>query len=239
MNQVFSIPLFATNPHACNYLSGESAQTAFVHPSFSMNTNIYAQLISQGFRRSGDDVYQNICVACAACIPSRVNVDAFTPNRMQRRCQKKNSEVKAYVLPNRFKQEHYDLYLRYQKYKHPDSSMQHSSAEEYIHFLGSSWCDTYFVEFRLQDTLIAVTIIDLLPQALSAVYTFFNPDYEHLSPGTYAVLWQLAHAKALHLPWLYVGYWIKNCRKMRYKNQYQPLQILTENGWQDYQAASD
>lgn len=234
MNKVFSIPLLATRPHSCSYLATEIAQTAFVHPSFPLTSETYAQLITQGFRRCGDDVYQNICPQCSACIPARVNVAAFKANRHQQRCLKKNVTTYANVLAPIFVSEHYELYIRYQRYKHADSSMQHSSPDDYIKFLSSTWCNTRFVEFFSDEHLIAVAVVDLFSNALSAVYTFFNPDFEHLSPGKFVVLWQIQQAQALGLEWLYLGYWIANCRKMSYKNQYQPLQLLVDGVWQDY-----
>lgn len=230
-----TIPLVATHPHQCSYLSHEMAQTAFVHPGFPISTFLYNLLIAQGFRRSGDDVYQNICTHCAACLPSRVHTSQFAPNRSQRRCLAKNQDIQISIRPAEFEQQHYDLYIDYQKHKHADGNMQHSTPDEYLQFLSSRWCDTRFVEFRLQQTLIAVAVVDFLPDALSAVYTFFHPDYAYLSPGTYAVLWQIQHAQQLNLQWVYLGYWIADCRKMRYKTQFQPMQILEHGLWRDFQ----
>lgn len=234
-----TIPLLATHPHPCSYLADETAQTAFVHPSFPMSTYLYSLLITQGFRRSGDDTYQNICTHCSACIPARVNAQEFSPNRKQRRCINKNQAVKTTIKSAQFEQQHYDLYIRYQKFKHADSNMQNSGPDEYQQFLGSNWCNTRFVEFTLDNNLLAVAVVDFLPDALSAVYTFFNPDYEYLSPGVYAVLWQIQHAKALNLEWLYLGYWIEDCRKMSYKSQYQPLSILEDGVWRNFHQVND
>lgn len=109
--------------------------------------------------------------------------------------------------------------------------MADSSPEEFINFLGSDWCDTLFVEFHLDGKLAAVAIVDLLDKALSAVYTFFDPELASHSLGTYAVLWQIEHAKQLGLDYLYLGYWIKQCRKMSYKDQYRPLYGFIDQQW--------
>ena len=121
--------------------------------------------------------------------------------------------------------------MRYQQARHAGSAMAETSPEEYINFLSSDWCDTLFVEFHTQDKLAAVAIVDQLPDALSAVYTFFDPDLAHLSLGNYAILWQILYAQQLKLEWLYLGYWIKHCRKMSYKDAYRPLQAFINEHW--------
>ncbi|WP_031433409.1 arginyltransferase [Methylomarinum vadi] len=228
---MISVPLLLTGQHECSYLPGQTAQTAFVHPSFPLNVEIYSRLIEQGFRRSGNDVYSPHCQHCKACIPVRIPVRLFNANRRQKRCLKKNQSATAIVKPAAFDQRHYDLYLRYQHQRHAGGSMADSSPEEYITFLGSAWCDTLFVEFHLDGKLAAVAIADLLDKALSAVYTFFDPELASHSLGTYAVLWQIEHAKQLGLDYLYLGYWIKQCRKMSYKDQYWPLYGFIDQQW--------
>ncbi|MEQ1636489.1 MAG: arginyltransferase [Methylococcales bacterium] len=235
---MISIPLLSMQPHACSYLSNKTAQTTFVHPSFPMTTAVYAQLIARGFRRNGDDAYTPQCTGCAACIPVRVPVADFKPNRNQSRCITKNHNTEAIIKPAAFEQQHYDLYCRYQKTKHPDSSMQYATPDDYLRFLGSTWCDTHFIEFNITGQLVAVAIVDHFESAISAVYTFFDPDFAHYSLGVYAVLWQLDYAKQLKLNWLYLGYWIADCQKMRYKNQYRPLEIFRNDRWQLYQPES-
>jgi arginine-tRNA-protein transferase len=123
--------------------------------------------------------------------------------------------------------------MRYQKHKHKDGGMADSSQEDYINFLASSWCTTLFVEFSIDNKLAAVAVVDLLDNALSAVYTFFEPEFSKYSLGTYAVLWQIQHAKELNLDFIYLGFWIKDCLKMSYKSQYQPLQGFITNQWKN------
>ena len=230
---MISIPLFLTPEHACSYLEGEGAQSIFVHPSFQLTTTIYSELIEQGFRRSGNDAYKPHCAHCAACMPARLAVTAFKANRSQQRCLKKNRFTQTLIKPAVFEQAHYDLYLRYQKSRHSDGIMAHSSPDDYIDFLSSSWCDTRFVEFSIEGELACVAVVDQLDHALSAVYTFFEPTFSSYSPGVYAVLWQIERAKRLKLDFLYLGFWIKNCAKMAYKSHYQPMQILLDKGWSE------
>ncbi|MCK5479479.1 MAG: arginyltransferase [Methylococcales bacterium] len=228
---MISIPLFLTEQQPCSYLDNKNSQSAFVHPSFSLNTTIYSQLIEQGFRRSGNEVYTPHCPACSECIPTRLLVNQFIPNRNQKRCIRKNQQTTVIVKPAQFEQSHYDMYLRYQEHKHPGGSMTNLSEDDYINFLGSSWCNTLFVEFLVNNELAAVAVVDLLDNALSAVYTFFEPGFSQYSLGTYAVLWQQNRAKELNLEFVYIGFWIKNCRKMSYKTQYQPIQGFIDNEW--------
>ncbi len=228
---MISIPLFLTDQQPCSYLDKKNSQSAFVHPSFSLNTAIYSQLIEQGFRRSGNEVYIPHCPDCSDCIASRIATDQFIPNKNQKRCLKKNQHTSVIVKPAQFEQAHYDMYMRYQKHRHQAGGMADSSEDDYINFLSSDWCNTLFVEFSIDDELAAIAIVDLLDNALSAVYTFFEPEFSSYSLGTYAVLWQINHAKEMNLAFVYMGFWIKDCRKMSYKTQYQPIQGFINNEW--------
>jgi leucyl-tRNA---protein transferase len=228
---MISIPLFLTEKHPCSYLGDEEAQPAFVHPLFDMTTGVYSELIAQGFRRSGDEVYSPHCPNCSACIPVRLRASEFTPNRSQRRCLQKNINTQVVIKPAEFDQGHFDLYRRYQAARHREGSMFDSSQEDYVRFLKSSWCDTHFVEFLINDELAAIAVVDLLNNALSAVYTFFEPKFSSYGLGVYAVLWQIEQAKRLQKEFLYLGFWIKRCKKMSYKSEYQPLQIFKNKQW--------
>ncbi len=227
-----SIPLFISTPHPCNYLSGEQAQSAFVSPAFNVTTAIYSQLIAHGFRRSGDEVYRPQCSACQQCVPVRIPAHDFKSNRKQKRCWQANAETTAVMKPAVFETAHYEMYMRYQKHRHADSSMANSSVDDYINFLSSSWCETRFIEFSIAGELAGIAVVDFLGNALSAVYTFFDPKFSSFSLGVYAVLWQIEHAKSLDLDFVYLGFWIKHCQKMSYKTQYQPLQGLVNQHWQ-------
>ena len=228
---MISIPLFLTEKHPCSYLDDEVAQPAFVHPLFDMTAAIYSELIKQGYRRSGDEVYSPHCPNCTACIPVRLRVLDFIPNRSQKRCLQKNSSTQVVIKPPEFEQKHYEMYLRYQAARHREGSMSDSSPEDYLHFLKSSWCDTCFVEFLIDGELAAIAVVDRLDDALSAVYTFFEPKFSGYGLGVYAVLWQIEWAKQLQKEFLYLGFWIKRCKKMSYKSDYQPLQVFRDKQW--------
>lgn len=227
-----SIPLFISTPHPCSYLEGELAQSAFVSPSFELSNAIYSQLVAHGFRRSGDDVYRPQCASCQQCVAARIDVHDFKPSRKQKRCWQANIDTSAIIKPPEFEPAHYEMYMRYQKQRHADSGMANSSADDYMNFLSSSWCHTQFVEFSIAGELAGIAVVDFLDNSLSAVYTFFEPKFSSRSLGAYAVLWQIEQAKSLGLRYVYLGFWIKNCQKMAYKNQYQPLQGLVNQRWQ-------
>ena len=231
---MISITLVSSPTHACSYLDEQLSQTVFVYPPSQLNTAIYSQLIQQGFRRSGDDVYIPHCPNCTACIAARLAVCEFKANRSQERCRKKNSQTKTVIKPAVFEQAHYELYIRYQKHRHRGGYMAESSPDDYINFLSSAWCDTVFVEFLINDQLVGVAVIDQLNNALSAVYTFFDPEFSDYSLGVYAVLWQIDYAKRQQKDFVYLGFWIKACQKMAYKSNYQPLQIFRDRQWQNY-----
>lgn len=228
---MISVPLFLTEKHPCSYLDGEIAQPAFVHPLFNMNANVYSGLIQQGFRRSGDEVYAPQCPNCSACIPVRIKVADFVPNRSQKRCLRKNVQTQAVVRPAEFDNTHYEMYLRYQISRHQGGLMAKSSAQDYLDFLKSAWCETFFVEFFIEGELAAVATVDEVDHGLSAVYTFYEPKFLAHSLGVYAVLWQIERAKLMGKEFLYLGYWIKECKKMSYKSDYQPLQAFRNKQW--------
>ena len=226
-----SISLLVTPPQSCSYLNDRESQAAFVNPALTLDTQIYSHLIAHGFRRSGDEVYSPRCTECTECVACRILVADFKPTRNQKRCLKKNKQMRVNVQAAIFKQEHYDLYMRYQQHKHPDSGMASSTPEEYLSFLGSSWCKTSFVEFYIDEKLAAVAVVDFLDKALSAVYTFFDPELSAYSLGIYAVLWQIEQAQQMGLDYVYLGFWIADCKKMVYKTQYQPLQGFINRYW--------
>jgi arginyl-tRNA--protein-N-Asp/Glu arginylyltransferase len=237
-NNMAQVPLIISSPCSCSYLPDLDSQFIFVSPRLELSTYIYSQLIEQGFRRSGNDLYRPQCKTCQACISSRILATHFEPNRSQARCLAKNRSINAIITPAEFQDEHYDLYLRYQKSRHTDSNMAQSSPEEYISFLSSDWCNTLFIEFRQQQQLLAVAIVDVLEYGVSAVYTFFDPEFSNLSLGTYAVLWQIEQVKKMGLKYVYLGYWIEKCPKMAYKINYQPLEGYVENAWRSLNLAN-
>ncbi len=223
---------YTSQPQSCSYLPNRQSSTLFADPQATLDNKIYSQLIEQGFRRSGEYLYRPDCESCNACIPLRIPVTEFVPNRSQCRTWRRNKEITVTALPARYSNEQFRLYQRYLHSRHQGGEMDNPTPESYLAFLTSSWSDTLFYEFRLEQKLIAVAVADQLHSGLSAVYTFFDPEYAAHSPGNYAILWLIQETRRRNLSWLYLGYWIEECKKMAYKNQYQPFEIYRKERWQ-------
>lgn len=225
------VKFFSTTAHPCSYLEGEQAITLFADPKSRMDGRLYSELSDLGFRRSGNYVYRPHCSHCNACVPVRLPVDRFRPNRTQSRVWKRNADLTVRSVPSDYNPEYYALYERYITERHSDGDMYPPSEEQFRSFLTSDWSDTRFYEFRAGDRLVAVAVCDLLDEGLSAVYTFYDPDEEKRSLGAYAILWEIEETRRLRLPSLYLGYWIKHCQKMAYKIAYRPIELLINNEW--------
>lgn len=221
-----------TSTYACSYLPERAAVSLVAIPPHIITGSIYSELVRRGFRRSGDFTYRPACSTCRACVPVRLPVARFTPNRSQRRCLKALHELTVRELPPMHTEEHYQLYRRYQKARHADGGMDADSREQYAQFLLHSQVDTRLIEFRAGGELRMVSIVDVLDDGLSAVYTFFDPDAPESGLGTYNILWQVHRCLAGELPYLYLGYWIRNCRKMNYKARFRPIEGLIGGVWQ-------
>lgn len=226
------IALYLGQPHTCSYLHDRIAQSVFIDPDFPLTRDLYQQMMEQGFRRSGNLVYRPRCRGCSNCIACRIPIAEFQPNRAQRRCLRINTDIELCPTPaNVFTDEHYELYRIYQQARHRDSNMAESDRQETANFLLSAWCTTELLEIRLNHQLVGLAVTDVLPHALSAVYTFFHPDMQKRSLGTLAILRQIEYARQLGKPHLYLGYWVPDSAKMHYKQNFKPLQLLTTNGW--------
>ena len=206
-------------------------------PSHLIDGAVYGELVRAGFRRSGAFTYRPHCDQCQACVPVRIVVDEFNATRTQNRYWRRHAALTTHRLDLHYHAEHYALYLRYQSHRHSGGGMDQDSREQYRHFLLQSNVNTRLIEFRDNGALRMVSIIDQLGDGLSSVYTFFDPDVRGSSFGTYNVLWQIALCKALGLPYLYLGYWIAQSRKMAYKIHFQPLEGLRDGRWQPLQHA--
>jgi arginine-tRNA-protein transferase len=233
--EIGSRQFFLTPAHPCSYLPDREARTLFLDPRDIVDTNLYQGLAEHGFRRSGSHLYRPHCKDCQACVPTRVPVSKFMPRRSQRRVLARNTDLTTRIEPALFAQRYYDLYARYIHGRHQDGDMFPPSPDQFRSFLLSPWSDTLFLNTYLGDELLAVAVTDQQPRGLSAIYTFFDPNPHQQggdrSLGVFSILKQIELCRSLNLRHLYLGYWIRDAHKMRYKTDYRPVELFVSDRW--------
>jgi arginine-tRNA-protein transferase len=223
---------FFTAPQNCPYLDGREMQTVLADPTVSFGAAGYGQLLAEGFRRSGRFIYRHQCPVCSACVPVRVPVDRFRPDRSQRRCLRRNSDLQLHITRDPDLDEHLALFRRYLLARHSGGGMDALQMDEYADMLSDHHTDVFLIEWRREGALVAVAVTDATANGLSAVYTFFDPGLPGRSLGTLAILLQIQEARHRRLPHLYLGYWIPDSRKMGYKTCFQPIEGRINGIWQ-------
>ncbi|MEC7120644.1 MAG: arginyltransferase [Pseudomonadota bacterium] len=227
------IQYYITPPHRCSYLEDRSARMVFIDPQQYVDRGALSELSRQGFRRSGDFIYRPECHHCRQCLSARIPAELFKPNSSQKRALKNNRDLRMEIRPTRqATQVHYRLYERYINQRHADGDMFPPSREQFDKFLVDSCASSFFIEFWLADRLMCAATCDELDDGISAVYTFYDPDEASRSLGTFAILKQIEWVQRQQKPFVYLGYWVPEATKMRYKMQYSPLDILLEGRWQ-------
>ncbi len=230
-DDIQQLQFYQTTAHPCSYLPGEQARTVFLDPAVPLSKGIYSALVTAGFRRSGTHLYRPACDACQACLSARIKVREFQQNKRFKRVWRRNQDLRSQEIKHLDSPQFFDLYSRYINTRHIDGDMYPPSLEQYQAFIEAKTETTRYYGFYDQQNLVALSVMDELDHGLSAMYTFFDPDQSSRSLGSYVILWQIEKARRLNLPYVYLGYWIKECDKMRYKTDYRPLEILMERGW--------
>jgi arginine-tRNA-protein transferase len=246
MTQLQELPLtelqfYATAPYPCSYLPGKTARSQVATPSHLIHADLYSELVNAGFRRSGLYTYRPYCDECNACTATRIPVTHFKTNRSQKRALKKHHGLEIRILNLGYQEEHLQLYQSYQNERHASADIDQScddSQDQYMQFLLQSRVNSRIVEFRDgpgdedPGRLRMVSMIDILDQGISSVYTFYDTSNRSASYGSYSILWQVQQALKLNLPYLYLGYYIENSEKMSYKAKFQPIEGLIDDHWQ-------
>ena len=225
------VRLFQTLPHTCGYFAERTAQNLVIDPAAPRLDQLYGPALERGFRRAGGHLYYPNCPQCHACTPCRIDVEGFAPDRSQRRCLKRNADLTVVECMAGYNAERHALYETYLRARHSGGGMDEADASDFRRFLTAPWSPTLFLEFRRGTRLLAVAVTDVCLNGLSAVYTFFEPDEDARSLGTYAILQQVQLARRRGLPWVYLGFWIEGHPKMDYKRRFRPLQVRTREGW--------
>lgn len=231
MSSLQTLKFYCTPAHRCSYLPDREAVTLFLDPKTEVSNDVYASLTGVGFRRSGDFIYRPHCGTCHACIPVRIPVKLFEANRTQKRCCERNADLTVVAAPPRYTPEYYALYEKYISARHQDGDMFPPTRNQFRSFLLCSWGNSRFYEFRNDGRLVALAVVDHVESGMSAVYTFYDPNEDARSLGRFAILWQITEARTRGLGYLYLGYWIRQCRKMSYKQEYQPLEYFDGQQW--------
>ena len=226
------IQLYLTTEHECNYLPNRMARSIVPDPDLTMDMRIYSHMLKQGYRRSGDFIYRPHCEDCEECRPCRIPATQFTPSRNQKRCLKNNQDLTMNLVRANYNDEYFELYRDYLNARHTDGGMANPEPDDFKKFLYSEWSNTYFLEVRKDKRLLAIAVTDVTHSGLSAVYTYFDPNEFRRSLGTFCILQQIQQTKEMQHDHLYMGYWIKNCQKMKYKSNFQPMEAFIDNLWQ-------
>ncbi len=223
--------LYAGESHDCSYLEDRLSRMHYIDPAQTLSPALYGALLEQGFRRSGGWVYRPGCESCRQCIAARIPVRHFSPNRSQRRALAGNSDLSLSWHTGEVTDEHFELYRRYLSGRHAGGGMEGASREECGDFLLAGWCETWFLDLRLDGRLVSTAVTDVVPGALSSIYTFFDPQLIRRGLGTFSILAQVAQADRLGLKHLYLGFWVPGSTKMAYKERFRALELLATQHW--------
>ena len=223
---------YTTAPLPCPYVTGRTERKVVTEITGPDAESLHDRLSRAGFRRSHNIAYAPVCPSCQACVPIRIPAALFQPDRGLRRIARLNAQLEGFEVPARATTEQFQLFQRYQHARHGDGDMATMSFYDYRAMVEDTPIDTLMVEFRdPDDRLVGACLADRLGDGLSAVYSFFLPGLEKRSLGTYAILWLVDRARSLNLPYVYLGYWVPESRKMAYKARFRPSEILVGGTW--------
>ncbi len=219
-----------TEAHHCSYLTGKTARNLFLDPSSIPDRETAWLLTKAGFRRTGNHLFKPYCPDCKACIPLRLRVQEFRAKRRHRRILRKNADLRVKIEQPAFREDWYQLYERYIRGRHSEGEMYPTTRAQYREFLLSRWSHSLFICSYLENRILSIAVTDVVGDASSAVYTFYDPDQMHRSLGVYSILMQTCLSRICGKNYLYLGYWINGHEKMHYKLEFSPSEALIGEG---------
>ncbi|MDC0073838.1 arginyltransferase [Alphaproteobacteria bacterium] len=235
MNKNLNIPtvkFYKTQPLKCPYLPNRDEQLLFTYLTQNNSVQIHDIMANAGFRRSHRIIYKPDCSNCSECLPVRIRVKDHIPSNSQKRIIKKNSDINIFISEAKATEEQFKVFQDYQKIRHRNGNMSLMDFREFQAMIEDTPVKTYVIEYRKSDdSLIAVALTDQLQNGLSMVYSFFCPYEDKKSLGTWMILNHIQLAKNNSLSYIYLGYMIDECRKMSYKKDFKPLEILKNDKW--------
>ncbi|XHE13963.1 arginyltransferase [Agrobacterium deltaense] len=236
---------YLTAPATCPYLPNQMERKVFTHLVGPRASEMNDLLTQGGFRRSQNIAYRPACENCRACVSVRILTEQFQPTKSMRRVLSINRDVVATVHAAEPSTEQFSLFRRYLDHRHQSGGMSDMSALDYAIMVEDTHVNTHIIEYRVREPgsgidpskrgeLLAVALSDVMSDGLSMVYSFFNPDLEKRSLGTFMIIDHITRTRALGLPHVYLGYWVDGSEKMGYKTRYHPQEHLTPRGWEVY-----
>ena len=223
---------YTTAPLPCPYVQGRIERKVVTEITGPISDILHDRLSRAGFRRSHNIAYAPVCPSCSACVPIRIDTRLFEPDKSLKRVARANEGTEGFEVPARATAEQFGLFQRYQQRRHGDGDMATMSFYDYRAMVEDTPIETMVVEFRdTDDRLVGACLADRLGDGLSAVYSFFAPELTKRSLGTFAILWLVERARLLELPYVYLGYWVPESRKMAYKARFRPSEILAGGSW--------
>ena len=228
------LPMRLSMKSACPYIMGKIEQRIAVDINYK--PALHDSLARAGFRRVENWIYKPACPNCEACVPWRVNVRKFQPSRNMARIIVANRDLVRRIIEPNPTSEHYRIFKSYVKHRHEDGQMARMNRLEFSNMTSNSPIETSLIDYQDQNQkLVGSVLTDLQQDGLSAVYSFFDPYETNRSMGTYMIIDLINYAKELNLPWLYLGYYVAQTQKMRYKSRFQPAEIYYQGSWKIFE----
>jgi leucyl-tRNA---protein transferase len=228
---------FITAAGPCPYLPGKMERKVFTHLVGPDSKNLNSQLSQGGFRRSQNIAYRPACDGCSSCVSIRVPVNGFNWSKGFRRTLKRNEDISSAIVPARATSEHYSLFRTYIDHRHGEGGMADMTVLDFAAMVDDTLVDSRIVEYRIptaykpEGELIAAVLVDLLNDGVSLIYSFYDPELENRSLGTFIILDMIRRTNRMAMPYAYLGFWIRESHKMRYKSRFLPQERLSPDGW--------